>query len=49
MHADNQRAIALYEKLGFAREGVIRRAARIDGRFINAIGMALLFDEDGSA
>ncbi|MBX5172262.1 GNAT family N-acetyltransferase [Rhizobium sp. NZLR1b] len=46
VYQDNLRAIALYEKLGFVREGIIRRAARIDGRFIDAIGMALLFDED---
>ncbi|ANL41158.1 MULTISPECIES: GNAT family N-acetyltransferase [Rhizobium] len=49
VYEDNSRAIALYEKMGFVREGIIRRAARIDGRFIDAIGMALLFDVDGSA
>ncbi|EJZ18029.1 GNAT family N-acetyltransferase [Rhizobium sp. Pop5] len=43
VYEDNSRAIALYEKVGFKREGIIRRAARIDGRFIDAIGMALLF------
>lgn len=45
VYQDNHRAIALYEKMGFMREGIIRRAARIDGRFIDAIGMAFLFDE----
>ncbi|ARQ58857.1 UNVERIFIED_ORG: RimJ/RimL family protein N-acetyltransferase [Rhizobium etli] len=45
VHEDNSRAIALYEKVGFTREGIARRAVRIDGRFIDAIGMALLFDE----
>ncbi|MBX5045958.1 GNAT family N-acetyltransferase [Rhizobium lentis] len=45
VYEDNSRAIALYEKVGFTREGIIRRAARIDGRFIDAIGMALFFDE----
>ncbi|WHO75132.1 GNAT family N-acetyltransferase [Rhizobium sp. BT03] len=49
VYDDNLRAIARYEKLGFVREGMIRRAARIDGRFIDAIGMALLFDERGSS
>ncbi|WP_064682567.1 GNAT family N-acetyltransferase [Rhizobium bangladeshense] len=49
VYEDNARAIALYEKVGFAREGMVRRAARIDGRFIDAISMALLFDERGSA
>ncbi|MBB2700365.1 GNAT family N-acetyltransferase [Rhizobium phaseoli] len=49
VYEDNSRAIALYEKMGFVREGIIRRAARIDGRFIDAIGMSFLFDEDGSA
>ncbi len=47
VYEDNARAIALYEKVGFAREGIVRRAARIDGRFIDAISMALLFDERG--
>ncbi|MBX4896576.1 GNAT family N-acetyltransferase [Rhizobium bangladeshense] len=49
VYEDNSRAIALYEKVGFVREGIFRRAARIDGRFINAIGMALLFEEDRPA
>lgn len=43
VYEDNSRAITLYEKVGFEREGIVRRAARIDGRFIDAIGMALLF------
>ncbi|MGO7536647.1 GNAT family N-acetyltransferase [Rhizobium leguminosarum] len=49
VYEDNARAIALYEKMGFAREGIVRHAARIDGRFIDAISMALLFDERGAA
>ncbi|WP_375337277.1 GNAT family N-acetyltransferase [Rhizobium binae] len=49
VYEDNSRAIALYERMGFVREGIIRRAARIDGRFIDAIGMSLLFDKDRSA
>lgn len=49
VYEDNARAIALYEKMGFVREGIVRRAARIDGRFIDAISMALLFDERGAA
>lgn len=43
VYEDHSRAIALYEKAGFTREGIVRRAARIDGRFIDAIEMALLF------
>jgi RimJ/RimL family protein N-acetyltransferase len=43
VHADNLRAIALYEKVGFVREGVARDAVRIDGRYINSIGMAVIF------
>ena len=49
VYEDNARAIALYEKMGFAREGIVRRAARIDGQFIDAISMALLFDERSAA
>ena len=40
----NGRAIALYERLGFAREGVKRKAVRVDGAYEDAICMALLFE-----
>lgn len=43
VHADNHRAIALYEKIGFLREGVARDAVKIDGRFIDSIRMAMIF------
>lgn len=43
VHADNPRAIALYEKVGFVREGVARDAVFIDGRYIDSVGMAILF------
>ena len=43
VHADNPRAVALYEKVGFLREGVARDAVKIDGRFIDSIGMAVIF------
>lgn len=42
VHADNQRATALYEKVGFVREGVARDAVRIDGRFIDSLRMAMI-------
>lgn len=44
VHADNPRAIALYEKIGFIREGRARDAVKIDGRFIDTIQMAVIFD-----
>lgn len=47
VHADNARAIALYERVGFRREGVERRGTLIDGRFIDSIRMALMLDERG--
>ena len=31
VHSDNESAIALYEKVGFAREGIQRHASLIDG------------------
>lgn len=40
---DNLPAIALYERFGFQREGLKRRAVRVDGKYGNLIGMALLF------
>jgi RimJ/RimL family protein N-acetyltransferase len=38
-HADNLRAVALYEKLGFQREGVTRDTACFDGRFVDSVVM----------
>ena len=42
VHADNPRAIALYEKAGFVREGVVRDASLIDSVFRDAILMAIV-------
>lgn len=43
-HAHNLRAIALYERVGFEHEGIARDAVKIDGRYIDSVKMALLFD-----
>jgi RimJ/RimL family protein N-acetyltransferase len=40
----NARAIHVYEKLGFAHEGVRKQAYFKDGRFIDAHVMAICFD-----
>jgi RimJ/RimL family protein N-acetyltransferase len=40
--ADNNRAIALYDALGFTREGVLERALFIDGKWVDLALMALL-------
>ncbi len=42
---DNGRAIALYERLGFAVEGCKRRALKVDDTFHDLVMMALLFDD----
>ncbi|OGQ46671.1 MAG: hypothetical protein A3H42_04230 [Deltaproteobacteria bacterium RIFCSPLOWO2_02_FULL_46_8] len=42
--ADNERAIKLYEKFGFLREGVMREAAFIDGEYKDIIIMGILRD-----
>ncbi|HUQ83076.1 MAG TPA: GNAT family N-acetyltransferase [Gemmatimonadaceae bacterium] len=42
--ASNTRAIRLYERLGFAHEGVRRRARKIDGAYDDNVMMALVFD-----
>ena len=39
----NQNAINLYEKVGFAIEGLQRKAVKIDDEYENIILMALLF------
>lgn len=43
--ATNSAAIATYEKTGFAREGVLREAAFIDGRREDVVVMGILVHE----
>ena len=43
VRADNSRALALYEKSGFIREGIVRDAVFVDGRYVDAIAMAMIF------
>jgi RimJ/RimL family protein N-acetyltransferase len=45
-HADNLRAIALYEKLGFVHEGVTRDSICIDGRYVDSVVMARIDAEN---
>jgi putative acetyltransferase len=45
VRADNTNARALYERLGFQVEGLMRRAFRIDGEYIDCHSMALLREE----
>lgn len=42
VRADNRRAFALYESLGFAVEGTHRKAFLVDGEYYDSIAMALL-------
>lgn len=42
--ASNTRAIALYQSLGFVREGLKRRSRKLDGVYDDDVMMALLFD-----
>lgn len=41
----NEPAIRVYEKAGFQREGCLRRAAHIDGRYVDLYVMAVLREE----
>ena len=45
VRADNANARALYERLGFAAEGIRRRSVRVDGEYHDSLAMALLRDE----
>ena len=38
--ANNQRAIHVYEKNKFVREGLLRQAARVDGQWLDVVCMA---------
>ncbi|WP_230463632.1 GNAT family N-acetyltransferase [Burkholderia ubonensis] len=44
VRADNKNAKALYERLGFEAEGLMRRAFQIDGVYYDCYSMALLRD-----
>jgi RimJ/RimL family protein N-acetyltransferase len=43
--AGNEPAIRLYESTGFVREGTLRQAAHIDGRYVDLVVMAIIRDE----
>lgn len=47
VYADNQRAIALYESLGFLPEGVIRDSALREGGYVDSIVMGRLRPAQG--
>ena len=42
VYTDNARAIALYERFGFEREGVFRNYAWRDGAYVDSLAMARL-------
>lgn len=42
VYTDNEPAIRLYERFGFEREGVLRRHAYRDGRYVDSLMMARL-------
>jgi diamine N-acetyltransferase len=47
--ATNVAAIRVYEKTGFSREGVLRKAAHIDGKRVDVVVMGILRDEYAGA
>ena len=49
VEANNARALALYVKMGFAFEGVIERAVRIDGDWVDDLLMAKWLESEHDA
>jgi RimJ/RimL family protein N-acetyltransferase len=41
----NTAALRLYEKIGFIREGVLRKAAHINGEYVDVVVMAILRED----
>ena len=46
VRADNERAIKLYERMGFIREAVKPRGMRFDGVYFDSVQMSLIFDDE---
>ena len=46
VHADNARAIRLYERIGFEKEGVLKDAVRLDGHYKDMFLMAIVNHSD---
>ena len=42
---NNAAAIRVYEKVGFALEGILRQAAHIDGKYLDVMAMGILRQE----
>ena len=42
---NNEPALRSYEKFGFVREGVLRKAAHIDGKYVDVMVMGILREE----
>ena len=49
VYTDNEAAVRLYERFGFEREGLLRRHAYRDGRYVDAYVMARLRVIDAGA
>ena len=45
VYSENTAAIALYEKVGFVREGLIRHYRKLDGRYVDGILMAMFLSD----
>jgi len=45
VRADNHAAIALYERMGFTKEGAHRKAIRVDGKYFDQLTMALICED----
>jgi RimJ/RimL family protein N-acetyltransferase len=43
VRADNERAVGLYKRMGFAGEGTVRDGMRFDGEYFDVLVMARYF------